>query len=43
MILTSGLSEASDIDIPGDAYEYMIDQSAAGAGKKAGEFYTLQR
>ena len=37
-----GLSEASDIDILGDAYEYMIGQFAAGAGKKAGEFYTPQ-
>ena len=25
-----------------DAYEYMISQFAAGAGKKAGEFYTPQ-
>ncbi|GAB3023110.1 type I restriction-modification system subunit M [Niabella terrae] len=37
-----GLKEASDIDILGDAYEYMISQFAAGAGKKAGEFYTPQ-
>lgn len=37
-----GLEEASDIDILGDAYEYMISQFAAGAGKKAGEFYTPQ-
>lgn len=37
-----GLNEASDIDILGDAYEYMIGQFAAGAGKKAGEFYTPQ-
>ena len=37
-----GLSEARDIDILGDAYEYMIGQFAAGAGKKAGEFYTPQ-
>src|SRR5574344_47277 len=37
-----GLGEASDIDILGDAYEYMIGQFAAGAGKKAGEFYTPQ-
>ena len=36
------MSEASDIDILGDAYEYMIGQFAAGAGKKAGEFYTPQ-
>ena len=37
-----GLNEAQDIDILGDAYEYMIGQFAAGAGKKAGEFYTPQ-
>lgn len=37
-----GLNEASEIDILGDAYEYMIGQFAAGAGKKAGEFYTPQ-
>lgn len=37
-----GLGEAQDIDILGDAYEYMIGQFAAGAGKKAGEFYTPQ-
>ena len=37
-----GLQEAGDIDILGDAYEYMISQFAAGAGKKAGEFYTPQ-
>ena len=28
-----GLEEASDIDILGDAYEYMIGQFAAGAGR----------
>jgi type I restriction enzyme M protein len=27
----------------GDAYEYLIGQFAAGAGKKAGEFYTPQQ
>jgi type I restriction enzyme M protein len=37
-----GLCAAQDIDILGDAYEYMISQFAAGAGKKAGEFYTPQ-
>lgn len=37
-----GLKEAGEIDILGDAYEYMISQFAAGAGKKAGEFYTPQ-
>lgn len=30
----------ADIDILGDAYEYLIGQFAAHAGKKAGEFYT---
>ena len=29
-------------DVIGDAYEYLIGQFAAGAGKKAGEFYTPQ-
>ena len=33
-------SRVGDIDIIGDAYEYLIDRFAAGAGKKAGEFYT---
>ena len=37
-----GLNDAQEIDILGDAYEYMIGQFAAGAGKKAGEFYTPQ-
>lgn len=32
----------SQIDILGDAYEYLIAQFASGAGKKAGEFYTPQ-
>ena len=32
--------EDSKNDILGDAYEYLIAQFAAGAGKKAGEFYT---
>ncbi|OCL93697.1 type I restriction-modification system subunit M [Aliarcobacter thereius] len=31
-----------DRDVLGDAYEYLIGQFAAGAGKKAGEFYTPQ-
>ena len=31
-----------DGDVIGDAYEYLIAQFAAGAGKKAGEFYTPQ-
>ena len=32
----------SESDVLGDAYEYMIAKFAAGAGKKAGEFYTPQ-
>jgi len=31
-----------DGDVIGDAYEFLIGQFAAGAGKKAGEFYTPQ-
>jgi type I restriction enzyme M protein len=34
--------ENSQIDVLGDAYEYLIGQFASGAGKKAGEFYTPQ-
>lgn len=34
--------EDSKIDVLGDAYEYLISKFAAGAGKKAGEFYTPQ-
>lgn len=37
-----GIEASEEIDILGDAYEYMISQFAAGAGKKAGEFYTPQ-
>ena len=37
-----GVEASNEIDILGDAYEYMIGQFAAGAGKKAGEFYTPQ-
>jgi len=33
------LSDAKS-DVLGDAYEYLIGQFAAGAGKKGGEFYT---
>jgi type I restriction enzyme M protein len=29
-----------DMDVIGNAYEYLIGRFAAGAGKKAGEFYT---
>ncbi len=35
--------EDSEIDILGDAYEYLIGQFAANAGKKAGEYYTPQQ
>lgn len=34
--------EQSEMDVLGDAYEYLIGQFASGAGKKAGEFYTPQ-
>ncbi|WP_172590765.1 type I restriction-modification system subunit M [Shewanella xiamenensis] len=34
--------EQTEIDILGDAYEYLIGMFASGAGKKAGEFYTPQ-
>jgi type I restriction enzyme M protein len=34
--------EDAKVDVLGDAYEYLISQFAAGAGKKAGEFYTPQ-
>ena len=34
---------STDADTLGDAYEYLLDQFAAGSGKKAGEFYTPQR
>lgn len=34
--------EDTEIDVLGDAYEYMIGQFASGAGKKGGEFYTPQ-
>ncbi|MDR1963377.1 MAG: type I restriction-modification system subunit M [Planctomycetaceae bacterium] len=33
-------SHLENQDVIGDAYEYLIQQFAAGAGKKAGEFYT---
>tara|TARA_R110002012_G_scaffold279098_1_gene467010 strand:+ start:7515 stop:9110 length:1596 start_codon:yes stop_codon:yes gene_type:complete len=32
----------SESDLLGDAYEFLIGKFAAGAGKKAGEFYTPQ-
>lgn len=37
--ITFGM-EDTEIDILGNAYEYLIGQFAATAGKKAGEFYT---
>ncbi|HUN10456.1 MAG TPA: type I restriction-modification system subunit M [Aggregatilineales bacterium] len=33
-------SRVGDLDIIGNAYEYLIGRFASGAGKKAGEFYT---
>lgn len=33
-------SRIGNQDVIGDAYEYLIERFAAGAGKKAGEFYT---
>lgn len=42
--IAEGLAEFStDTDTLGNAYEYLLDQFAAGSGKKAGEFYTPQR
>lgn len=35
--------EDANADVLGDAYEYLIGEFAAGAGKKAGEFYTPQQ
>lgn len=34
--------DSDEVDILGDAYEYLISQFASDAGKKAGEFYTPQ-
>ncbi|MBF0432560.1 MAG: type I restriction-modification system subunit M [Fibrobacteria bacterium] len=34
------LSRIGNLDVIGNAYEYLISRFAAGAGKKAGEFYT---
>lgn len=33
-------SRVGSLDVIGNAYEYLIEKFAAGAGKKAGEFYT---
>ncbi|MFZ4413559.1 MAG: type I restriction-modification system subunit M, partial [Bacteroidales bacterium] len=42
--IAEGIAKFStDIDVLGDAYEYLIGQFAAGSGKKAGEFYTPQQ
>lgn len=42
--IAEGIAQFSaDIDVLGDAYEYLIGQFAAGSGKKAGEFYTPQQ
>jgi type I restriction enzyme M protein len=42
--IAEGLSKfTTDSDSLGDAYEYLLDQFAAGSGKKAGEFYTPQK
>jgi type I restriction enzyme M protein len=42
--IAQGMSRFStDTDTLGDAYEYLIEQFAAGSGKKAGEFYTPQQ
>ena len=42
--IAEGIADFStDSDTLGDAYEYLIGQSAAGSGKKAGEFYTPQQ
>ncbi|SER17466.1 type I restriction enzyme M protein [Solimonas aquatica] len=42
--IARGLAEFStEVDVLGDAYEYLIGEFAAGSGKKAGEFYTPQR
>lgn len=37
------LNDLNEVDVLGDAYEYLIGQFASGAGKKAGEFYTPQQ
>lgn len=43
LVLLSGIDfklEDTKSDLLGDAYEYLIGEFAAGAGKKGGEFYT---
>ena len=42
--IAEGLAEfTNEIDLLGNAYEYLIGEFAAGSGKKAGEFYTPQQ
>ncbi|MEA4988242.1 MAG: type I restriction-modification system subunit M [Anaerovorax sp.] len=42
--IADGLAEfTNEIDLLGNAYEYLIGEFAAGSGKKAGEFYTPQQ
>jgi len=42
--IAEGLAEFStEVDVLGDAYEYLIGQFAAGAGKKVGGFYAPQQ
>lgn len=40
--LDFGNFEDNEIDLFGDAYEYLISNYAANAGKSGGEFFTLQ-
>ena len=42
--ISEGLAEfPTDMDAFGDVHEYLIEQFAAGSGKKSGEFYTPQQ
>jgi type I restriction enzyme M protein len=42
--IAEGIAKFStNVDILGDAYEYLIGEFAAGSGKKAGEFYSPQQ
>lgn len=41
--IDKGIKFSSEKDNLGDAYEYLLEQFAAGSGKKAGEFYTPQQ
>ena len=40
--LSFGNFEEHEIDLFGDAYEYLINNYAANAGKSGGEFFTPQ-